>query len=130
VIGQFPASVSVPEITLVPRCQALFRVICGPGGLICLRPASCPASFYTAVVFWDDLLQNLHSADPESAREIEQAAFRWDNQVVDVRGGTQVMFGGGRGYGISRQRFLDIHIRRAQGAGAHIEFDREVTATR
>jgi 2-polyprenyl-6-methoxyphenol hydroxylase-like FAD-dependent oxidoreductase len=80
------------------------------------------------VVFWDDLLQKLYGADPESAREIDQAAFRWDKQVVDIRG-TRVVFGGGRGYGINRQRLLDILIRRAQDAGVHIEFDSEVTAS-
>jgi 2-polyprenyl-6-methoxyphenol hydroxylase-like FAD-dependent oxidoreductase len=79
------------------------------------------------VVFWEDLLQELYSADPEPAREIEQAAFRWDKEVVDVQG-TQAVFGVSRGYGISRQRLLDILIRRAQGAGVHIEFDCEVTA--
>jgi 2-polyprenyl-6-methoxyphenol hydroxylase-like FAD-dependent oxidoreductase len=80
------------------------------------------------VVFWDDLLQKLYSADPESAREIDQAAFRWDKQVVDVRD-TQVVHGGGRGYGIRRQRLLDILVHRAQGAGVQIEFDHEVTAS-
>lgn len=79
------------------------------------------------VVFWDDLLQKLYGADPESAREIDHAAFRWDKQVVHVRG-TPVVFGGGRGYGINRQRLLDILARRAQSAGVHIESDCEVTA--
>jgi 2-polyprenyl-6-methoxyphenol hydroxylase-like FAD-dependent oxidoreductase len=79
------------------------------------------------VVFWDDLLQKLYSADPESAREIDRAAFGWDKQVVDVRG-TRVVSGGGRGHGISRQHLLDILARRALDAGVHIEFDHEVTA--
>ena len=38
------------------------------------------------VVFWGDLLEELYRADPQSAREIEQASFPWDKQVVDVRG--------------------------------------------
>jgi 2-polyprenyl-6-methoxyphenol hydroxylase-like FAD-dependent oxidoreductase len=80
------------------------------------------------VVFWDDLMQQLYSADPESAREIDQAAFRWNRQVVDVRG-TQVVSPVGRGYGIRRQRLLDILVYRALGAGVKIEFDHEVTAS-
>lgn len=79
------------------------------------------------VVFWDDLLEELYHADPQSAREIEQAAFRWDGQVVDVRG-TQVRNSSLRGYGINRQRLLDVLVRRAQGLGVQVEFDREVTA--
>src|SRR5271154_7208638 len=38
------------------------------------------------VVFWDDLLRRFHGTDPESAREIERAAFRWDGEVVDIEG--------------------------------------------
>lgn len=79
------------------------------------------------VVFWGDLLEKLYSADPESAREIEQASFPWDKQVVDVRG-EQVLSGASRGYGIRRQRLLDILARRALGLGVHIEFDHEVMA--
>src|SRR5438067_2078014 len=41
------------------------------------------------VVFWDDLLEQLRRADPQSARQIEEASFHWDGQIVDVRG-TQV----------------------------------------
>lgn len=77
------------------------------------------------VVLWDDLLEQLHSADPQSAREIEQASFRWHSQVVDIRG-KQMAYGAGRGHGIQRQRLLDILAHRALASGAHIEFDHEV----
>ena len=73
------------------------------------------------VVFWQDLLAELYDADPESAREIEQQSFRWDNQVLEVRG-HRVSNTGVRGFGINRQRLLDILVRRAQGAGVRIEF--------
>ena len=79
------------------------------------------------VVFWGDLLEKLYSTDPESAREIEQASFGWDKMVVDVQG-EQVMYPPSRGYGIKRQRLLEILARRALAAGVHIEFDHEVTA--
>ncbi len=79
------------------------------------------------VVLWDGLLDRFYSSDPRSAREIDQAAFRWVNQVVDVQG-KQVLHAGGGGYGINRQRLLDILADRAQGLGVHIEFDQEVMA--
>lgn len=78
------------------------------------------------VVFWGDLLEELYSADPESAREIEQASFPWDNHVVELRG-EQVPSSASRGYGIRRQRLLDILVRRALGSGVRIEFEHEVT---
>ena len=79
------------------------------------------------VVFWGDLLKRLYHAEPESAREIEQASFRWSNQLVDVDG-RQVLYSVHRGYGIRRQRLLDILARRALDAGVHIQFDHEVLA--
>ena len=78
------------------------------------------------VVFWGDLLEKLYSTDPESAREIEQASFGWDKMVVDVEG-EQVLYPPSQGYGIKRQRLLEILARRALAAGVHIEFNHEVT---
>jgi 2-polyprenyl-6-methoxyphenol hydroxylase-like FAD-dependent oxidoreductase len=79
------------------------------------------------VVFWSDLLEKLYRADPDSAREIERVSYPWDSHVVDVRG-EQVVFTTDRGYGIKRQRLLDILAHRALASGAHIEFNHEVTA--
>src|SRR5437868_4433348 len=73
------------------------------------------------VVFWDDLLEQLYRADPQSARQIREASFHWDGQVVDVRG-TQVRDASLRGYGINRQRLLDVLTRRAQDAGVKVAF--------
>jgi 2-polyprenyl-6-methoxyphenol hydroxylase-like FAD-dependent oxidoreductase len=80
------------------------------------------------VTFGRDLLKELHRSDPESAQEIGQAAFSQFDQVVDIHG-KQVLYPGGGGYGISRQRLLDILAGRAQGLGVHIEFDHEVMAS-
>jgi len=79
------------------------------------------------VVFWDDLLEKFYSNDPTSAREIDQAAFRWVNHVVDVQG-KRVLHAGGGGYSINRQRLLGILAGRAQALGVHIEFDQELMA--
>jgi 2-polyprenyl-6-methoxyphenol hydroxylase-like FAD-dependent oxidoreductase len=78
------------------------------------------------VVFWGDLLDQLYRADPQSAREIERASFPWDKQVVDVQG-TPVPSAAPLGYGIRRQRLLEILVNRALSAGVRIEFSREVT---
>lgn len=78
------------------------------------------------VVFWGDLLEKLYSADPESARVIEQASFPWDSQVIDVQD-ELVVQAASLGYGIKRQRLLDILVNRALDAGVHIEFDHDVT---
>lgn len=80
------------------------------------------------VVFWDDLLRKLYSADSDSARQIHQAACHWDRQIVDVMG-TKVTFTGGGGYAMNRQRLLDILVHRAQDVGVDIEFGLEVTAS-
>jgi 2-polyprenyl-6-methoxyphenol hydroxylase-like FAD-dependent oxidoreductase len=86
---------------------------------------SADSAYGWGVTFDEDLLAALYRSDPYSAHEIEQAAFRVENQVVDVHG-KQVLSVGGC-YTISRQRFLDILADRARGLGVHIKFGREVT---
>ena len=81
------------------------------------------------VVFWHDLLEKLNSADPESAREIEQASFCWDSQLVDVRG-EQVLSAAGRGYSIGRQRLLDILAHRASALSHVLQLFVQVRARR
>jgi 2-polyprenyl-6-methoxyphenol hydroxylase-like FAD-dependent oxidoreductase len=80
------------------------------------------------VVFWPDLLDQLYAGDPESAREIERASFLWvDRQVVEVHG-EQVVSPAPPGYGIRRQRMVDILVDRALGLGVCIEFGHGVTS--
>jgi 2-polyprenyl-6-methoxyphenol hydroxylase-like FAD-dependent oxidoreductase len=78
------------------------------------------------VSLWRDSLEKLYLADPESAREIEQASYCWDSHVVDV-GGNELVYGADRGYGITRQHLTDALSRRALAAGARIEYARDVT---
>ena len=87
------------------------------------RPAG--STYGRGVTFGDDLLEQLYSSDPRSAREIDQAAFRWVSQVVDVQG-EQVLRAGDGGYSINRERLLDILAGRAGDLGVHIELGREV----
>ena len=77
------------------------------------------------VVFWGDLLAKLHDGDPQSAREISEGSFRWEDQVVHVQGkGTAHL--SGHGFSTSRQRLLDILAKRAMDLGAQVQFEREV----
>ncbi len=106
---------------------ALLMKLRDPGHDITIFERNVAGSTYGwGVVFGDDLLEKLYSSDPRSAREIDQAAVRWVNQVVDVEG-KQVLHVGS-GYSINRQRLLDILAGRAQDLGVHIKFDQEVMA--
>lgn len=80
------------------------------------------------LTFWDDLLKKLYSADPVSAHEIERASFCWDKRVIFDLGGAQYLGSASLGYGIRRQRLLNIMANRALDVGVRIEFGHEVTA--
>jgi 2-polyprenyl-6-methoxyphenol hydroxylase-like FAD-dependent oxidoreductase len=77
------------------------------------------------VVFWDDLLDQLRASDPPTAREISAHAFRWNGEMLAVDGKDPVHVDG-RGYGIGRQRLLDVLCRRALDLGVRLEFECEV----
>lgn len=77
------------------------------------------------VVFWDDLLNSLNHADPQSAREIVEHSFRWPGQIVDVEGKQRVHQAGG-GYGLCRRQLLAILTKRAMELGVEIQFEREI----
>jgi 2-polyprenyl-6-methoxyphenol hydroxylase-like FAD-dependent oxidoreductase len=77
------------------------------------------------VVFWDDLVEQLRASDPTTAREIGAAAFRWNGERLAVEGrGTAETEG--HGYGIGRQRLLELLLERARSLGVRVEFGREV----
>jgi 2-polyprenyl-6-methoxyphenol hydroxylase-like FAD-dependent oxidoreductase len=77
------------------------------------------------VTFDGDLLKEFYRGDPVSAREIDNAAFRWVGQVVDVQG-RRFHHASGEACSIKRQRLLDIMADRAAGLGVHVEFGHEV----
>src|SRR5215212_8333536 len=54
------------------------------------------------VVFWDDLLDDLRAADPDTAQRIHDSAYAWHGQVLELQG-TRVPHEGG-GYGIGRSK--------------------------
>jgi 2-polyprenyl-6-methoxyphenol hydroxylase-like FAD-dependent oxidoreductase len=107
---------------------ALLMKLRGPGDDITVFERNTVGSTQGwGVTFGRDLLRELHQSDAESAREIDRAAFRQFDQVVEIHG-KQVLYPGGGGYGIGRQRLLGILADRATGLGVRIEFDHEVTS--
>jgi 2-polyprenyl-6-methoxyphenol hydroxylase-like FAD-dependent oxidoreductase len=83
------------------------------------------SSYGWGVTFGPDLLKELYARDPESAREIQHAAFCQFDQVVDIHG-EQVRHQHDGAYGISRKRLLAILADRAEGLGVQVEFGHEV----
>jgi 2-polyprenyl-6-methoxyphenol hydroxylase-like FAD-dependent oxidoreductase len=77
------------------------------------------------VVFWDDLLDQLHASDPTTARAIAANSFRWSGELLAVgaRGSVQM---DGHGYGIGRRRLLDLLLQRARSLGVLVEFEHAV----
>jgi 2-polyprenyl-6-methoxyphenol hydroxylase-like FAD-dependent oxidoreductase len=77
------------------------------------------------VVFWDDLLEQLDASDTVTASEIRASSFRWNGQLLAVEDKEPVHVGG-HGYGIGRQRLLDILLERASDLGVQVEFESEI----
>jgi 2-polyprenyl-6-methoxyphenol hydroxylase-like FAD-dependent oxidoreductase len=73
------------------------------------------------VVFWDDLLDRLFATDPPTAREISASAFRWSGELLAVQGRDPVHVEG-HGYGIGRQRLLDLLLVRVRALGVDLQF--------
>ncbi|TMR23465.1 FAD-binding monooxygenase [Nonomuraea turkmeniaca] len=79
------------------------------------------------VTYWDELVNNLHGADPESARTILEGSVRWDSWVVHVQDRTTVTLNhGDEGFGIGRHDLLGILAERARSLGVRIEYEREI----
>lgn len=105
---------------------ALLMKLRAPGHDITIFERNAAGSTHGwGVTFGDDLLAKLYESDPESAREIDRAAFRPVGQVADIEG-TRVPHPGACDRGINRQRLLAILADRARDLGVLIEFDREV----
>jgi 2-polyprenyl-6-methoxyphenol hydroxylase-like FAD-dependent oxidoreductase len=77
------------------------------------------------VVFWDDLLDRLRPGDPLTAREVSANSFRWSGEQLTVEGGDPIYMEG-HGYGIGRQRLLDVLLERARRLGVEVQFECEV----
>ena len=84
------------------------------------------SSFGWGITFEPRLLQKLYRNDPESAREIEQAAFVWHEQFVSIRG-ERILYDGGRDmYNFNRPDMTRLLSARAQHLGVRIDYGHEV----
>ena len=82
-------------------------------------------TFGWGVVFSDQTLGNLATADPETHAEILDAFCHWDDIDVHFKGRT--ITSGGHGFsGIGRKRLLNILQRRCERLGAKLVFETEV----
>jgi anthraniloyl-CoA monooxygenase len=83
-------------------------------------------TFGWGVVFSDQTLGNLQSADSQTHGEILDAFCHWDNIDVHFKGRT--ITSGGHGFsGIGRKRLLNILQRRCEQLGVRLVFETEVT---
>jgi 2-polyprenyl-6-methoxyphenol hydroxylase-like FAD-dependent oxidoreductase len=90
-----------------------------------LERSAAGSTYGWGVTVWEDLLETLRHSDPESARMISDSASRWHSQRVEVQGKRSVQTAG-FGYGLNRQRLLDILTERARNLGVRVEFERPV----
>lgn len=82
-------------------------------------------TFGWGVVFSDQTLGNLQSADAESAAEILDAFNHWDDIEIHIRG--HKVRSGGHGFiGIGRKRLLNILQRRCEALGVELVFETDV----
>jgi len=84
-------------------------------------------TFGFGVVFSDDTIAEIESADPETYRRITDGFVHWDD--IDVHYRDEVIRTTGHGFaGMARQRLLTVLQERARGLGVELEFEREVTS--
>jgi anthraniloyl-CoA monooxygenase len=82
-------------------------------------------TFGWGVVFSDNTMGNLETADPETAAEISGAFNHWDDIDVHFRGTT--ITSGGHGFcGIGRKRLLNILQKRCEDLGVELVFENDV----
>lgn len=77
------------------------------------------------VVFWDDLLDDLHRLDPVTARALRAAGYLWRGQEVRLPGGRRAHLGGD-GFSIGRARLLGLLGERAAAVGVDLRFGHAV----
>src|SRR5690349_11663773 len=121
------------------------RVICvggGPGGLyaaillkkshpdwhIAVYERNRPEDTYGwGVVFSDQTLEVLETADPVTADAIRDAFYHWDDIEVYFRG--RCIRSGGHGFsGIGRMRLLTLLRDRASELGVELHFQTEIAS--
>jgi len=77
------------------------------------------------VVFWDDLLDDLFTYDPVSAKRIWDAACRWDEYEVRATG-KAVTHLAGYGFSLGRHKLLEILAARAVEVGVDVRWSADL----
>lgn len=80
------------------------------------------------VTFGSQLLRRLYANDAESAKSIDQAAFRWSDQFVDIRGERVSYASGVDIYNLNRPRLVALLAERARQLGVRISYDCEISS--
>jgi 2-polyprenyl-6-methoxyphenol hydroxylase-like FAD-dependent oxidoreductase len=91
-----------------------------------LERSKAGAHFGWGVTIDPGFLARLYGNDPESARQIEQAAFRWRKQYIHINGERVTYDGDGDLYNFNRPDLVNILAARAQHLGVRVEYDHEV----
>jgi 2-polyprenyl-6-methoxyphenol hydroxylase-like FAD-dependent oxidoreductase len=91
-----------------------------------LERSKAGSHFGWGVTIDPGFLQKLYRNDPESARQIEQAAFRWRKQYIYVNGKKVTYEGDGDLYNFNRPDLVDVLAARARRLGVRVEYDSEV----
>jgi anthraniloyl-CoA monooxygenase len=97
----------------------MFAILAGRAGhqVTVLEQRTPAESFGWGVVFWDGLLKALDSHDPQTAEAVRRDAYRWNDQIVSMRGAEDVRLPS-YGYSMGRRRLLELLGSQAEGAGA------------
>jgi anthraniloyl-CoA monooxygenase len=96
----------------------MFAILAGRAGhrVTVLEHRDPAESFGWGVVFWDGLLTSLEAHDPQTAEVVRREAYRWNDQVVTVRGAEVRL--PSYGYSMGRRRLLELLRYQAEQAGA------------
>ncbi|HEY5784531.1 MAG TPA: FAD-dependent monooxygenase [Microlunatus sp.] len=97
----------------------MFAILAGRAGhrVTVLEQRTPAESFGWGVVFWDGLLKALDAHDAQTAEVVRSAAYRWNDQVVTMRGADEVRLPS-YGYSMGRRRLLELLGSLAERAGA------------
>jgi len=96
----------------------MFAILAGRAGhrVTVLEQRTPAESFGWGVVFWDGLLTSLDAHDPQTAAVVRGEAYRYQDQIVTVRGAEVRL--PSYGYSMGRRRLLELLGSQAERAGA------------
>ncbi len=106
---------------------ALLSKLRSPRAEVTVIERNAPGATHGWGVTWgDELLDDLYTCDPVSARRLRGASMLWGKQVVRIDGRPPVHLGGKYGYSMSRSRMQQILTDRASELGVRLEYGQAV----